>query len=40
MRDREEAKRLYDLIDQLPEAHRPKATATDPCRKFANGIEV
>ena len=35
MRDREEAKRLYELIDQLPEAKRPKMP-TDPCRTFAN----
>jgi hypothetical protein len=35
MRDREEAKRLYELIDQLPEAKRPKMS-TDPCRMFAD----
>jgi hypothetical protein len=39
MRDRSEAKRLYDLIDKLPEAKRPRMT-TDPCRKFANGIDA
>jgi hypothetical protein len=38
MRDREVAKRLYGVIDQLPEAKRPKM-ATDPCRVFANGGE-
>ena len=37
MRDRAEAKRLYELIDALPESKRPKVTATDPCRAFANG---
>jgi len=39
VRDREEAKRLYDLIDQLPEAMRPKNTTGDPCRMFANGAD-
>jgi hypothetical protein len=37
VRDRAEAKRLYELIDALPEANRPKNTTTDPCRAFANG---
>lgn len=37
VQDRAEAKRLYELIDALPEPRRPKNTTTDPCRAFANG---
>lgn len=37
VKDRAEAKRLYELLDALPEAKRPKNTKTDPCRAFANG---
>ena len=37
MKDRTEAKRLYELIDVLPETQKPKNTTTDPCRDFANG---
>jgi opacity protein-like surface antigen len=40
MRDREETRRLYGLIDQLPESKRPRNTAADPCRTFANGANV
>ena len=36
MKDRAEAKRLYELIDALPEAPRPKNATTDACRIFAN----
>lgn len=39
MRDREVAKRLYGVIDELPVAMRPKM-AMDPCRVFANGGEA
>ena len=39
MRDREEAKRLYALIDEVPEAKRPKNTTTDACRMVANGAD-
>ena len=37
VQDRAEAKRLYELIDALPESRRPKNPTTDPCRAFANG---
>jgi len=37
VQDRAEAKRLYELIDALPETRKPKNTTADPCRAFASG---